>query len=98
MIPGLKLGHIVARRNWIEDFYSYASTSYGSPASFTYAVTTVLSQLELGRLRRLSPELEPEVLATLSDAALLVEEFAAWHRAQQAFSSFVERFIDGPPS
>lgn len=48
--PGLKLGWIVADDHFIEEYYEYASTSYGSPPSIFYLLLEVMARFERWRL------------------------------------------------
>ena len=45
-VPGLKVGWIVADQQFIDEFYEYASTSYGGPPSFLYTLVEVISRME----------------------------------------------------
>lgn len=48
--PGLKLGWLTASRDFVRDYYEYASTSYGSPASVFYLFIEVMARMERWRL------------------------------------------------
>jgi len=43
--PGLKVGWLVADEQFISDYYEYASTSYGSPASVFYLLVEVMARM-----------------------------------------------------
>jgi aspartate/methionine/tyrosine aminotransferase len=44
--PGLKVGWILADERFINDYYEYASTSFGGPPSFFYTLVEVLARME----------------------------------------------------
>lgn len=44
--PGIKTGWIVASEQFLDDFYGYASTSYGSPPSISYLLMEMFATLE----------------------------------------------------
>jgi aspartate/methionine/tyrosine aminotransferase len=44
--PGLKTGWILADSNFIDEYYEYASTSFGGPPSFFYTMVEVLARME----------------------------------------------------
>ena len=45
-VPGLKLGWFVADSRFIDEFYEYASTSYGGPPSLLYTLAEVIARME----------------------------------------------------
>jgi len=45
-VPGMKVGWILAAREFVDDFYEYASTIYGGPASFFYSLVDVYATFE----------------------------------------------------
>jgi aspartate/methionine/tyrosine aminotransferase len=45
-VPGMKVGWILAARDLVDDFYEYASTIYGGPASFFYSLIDVYATFE----------------------------------------------------
>ncbi|WNV84988.1 pyridoxal phosphate-dependent aminotransferase [Umezawaea sp. Da 62-37] len=51
--PGLKLGWLVAGREFVDEFYEYASTSYGGPASVFYLLIEVMARMERWRVEGL---------------------------------------------
>ncbi len=81
-IPGLKLGHLLAKPELVDKLYRYASTSYGSPPSFSYLTSTMINVLEHYQL---SGEcfLNSEIEATLSESKLLFKEYNLWLEAEQ---------------
>lgn len=48
--PGLKVGWLLASAAFIDDYYEYASTSYGGPPSFFYTAIEVLARMERWRI------------------------------------------------
>lgn len=48
-VPGMKVGWILAARDFVDDYYEYASTVYGGPASFFYSLVDVYMTFELIR-------------------------------------------------
>jgi aspartate/methionine/tyrosine aminotransferase len=48
-VPGMKLGWFIADKNFIDDYYEYASSSYGSPASLFYLLIESLAIFEMHR-------------------------------------------------
>ncbi|MFG1858454.1 aminotransferase class I/II-fold pyridoxal phosphate-dependent enzyme [Actinomadura geliboluensis] len=48
--PGLKAGWILAAAPFITDYYRYASTTYGDPASLFYSLVETLARMERWRL------------------------------------------------
>ena len=44
--PGLKIGWILADSKFIDEYYEYASTSFGGPPSFFYTMIEVLARME----------------------------------------------------
>ncbi|MBB4688779.1 pyridoxal phosphate-dependent aminotransferase [Amycolatopsis jiangsuensis] len=44
--PGMKIGWILAGREFIEDYYEHASTTFGGPPSFLYTVVELLARME----------------------------------------------------
>lgn len=45
-IPGLKIGWILADSTFIDEYYEYASTTFGGPPSFFYTLVEVLARIE----------------------------------------------------
>ena len=52
--PGIKLGWFIADRDFINDYYEHASSSYGSPASFFYLLMEGLAIFELHRQKEIA--------------------------------------------
>ncbi|MEU4772778.1 pyridoxal phosphate-dependent aminotransferase [Micromonospora sp. NPDC023644] len=48
--PGLKVGWFVADGAFIDEYYEYASTSFGGPPSFFYTLVEVLARMERWRV------------------------------------------------
>ncbi|MEU2062004.1 pyridoxal phosphate-dependent aminotransferase [Streptomyces sp. NPDC013455] len=44
--PGLKVGWIIADRTFVDEYYEYASTTFGGPPSFFYTLVEVLARME----------------------------------------------------
>ena len=44
--PGLKVGWFMADQAFIDEYYEYASTSFGGPPSFFYTLVEVLARME----------------------------------------------------
>ncbi|GAA2520378.1 pyridoxal phosphate-dependent aminotransferase [Winogradskya humida] len=44
--PGLKVGWFVADQSFIDEYYEYASTTFGGPPSFFYTLIEVLARME----------------------------------------------------
>ncbi|MEU6173847.1 pyridoxal phosphate-dependent aminotransferase [Streptantibioticus parmotrematis] len=44
--PGIKMGWITAERAFIDEYYEYASTTFGGPPSFFYTLVEVLARME----------------------------------------------------
>jgi aspartate/methionine/tyrosine aminotransferase len=44
--PGLKTGWIIADSGFIDEYYEYASTTFGGPPSFFYTLVEVLARME----------------------------------------------------
>lgn len=49
LMPGIKLGWFMAKKSFIEEYYEYASSSYGSPASIFYLLMEGLAIFEMHR-------------------------------------------------
>lgn len=48
--PGLKVGWLIASREFVDEFYEYSSTCYGGPASIFYTLVEFTSRMERWRL------------------------------------------------
>lgn len=64
--PGLKVGWLVADEAFIDEYYEYASTTFGGPPSFFYTLVETLARMEawlIGGVDRIGPghlaEFEP---------------------------------------
>ncbi|MEU7786164.1 MULTISPECIES: pyridoxal phosphate-dependent aminotransferase [unclassified Amycolatopsis] len=44
--PGMKIGWILAGREFIDEYYEHASTAFGGPPSFLYTVVELLARME----------------------------------------------------
>jgi aspartate/methionine/tyrosine aminotransferase len=71
--PGLKVGWILASTTFINEYYEYASSSFGGPPSFFYTAVEVLARMERWRhegVREIGPghlaEFEPGYGLTVS--------------------------------
>jgi aspartate/methionine/tyrosine aminotransferase len=60
-VPGLKVGWLLGSADFVEEFYEYASTTYGGPPSFYYTLVEVVARFERFVLRGGDPG--PEQLA-----------------------------------
>lgn len=78
-IPGLKLGHLLASKSFIERFYRHASTTYGSPLSFLYFCLTLLAVAETNaRAKGMIAEYPIQVVPACSSLKILQEDFDVW--------------------
>lgn len=78
-VPGLKLGHIIASENFINKFYRHASTSYGSPPSFLYLTSTLLSISEANyRKNDICVPLPDQVTTIASCQSIIQYDFNLW--------------------
>jgi hypothetical protein len=93
-VAGLSMGHIVADKTFIDGFYRYASSAYGSPPSFLYLTGTTLADLELGQRLGVTNRLEKEVAETLSSPALLFREFNHWCEAEALYAEFGDLLLE----
>jgi aspartate/methionine/tyrosine aminotransferase len=59
--PGMKVGWMLADRDFIAEYYEHASTMFGGPPSFLYTVVEVLARMERWRVTGLSEAGAPEV-------------------------------------
>lgn len=48
--PGLKIGWLIAATSFIDDYYEYASSTFGGPPSFFYTAVEVLARMERWRI------------------------------------------------
>lgn len=79
-IPGLKLGHVIADKQFIDNFYRHASTSYGSPPSFLYLVASSLAKLYNNDL-----SMDCELVGQFSKVEHILAEFKLWQRQKRLF-------------
>lgn len=83
-IPGLKLGHLMASKAFIDRFYRHASTTYGSPLSYLYLCLTLLATAETNNRASQMISLYPDTInAACSDPALLQRDFDLWVEIQR---------------
>lgn len=89
--PGIKSGWVVASEQFLDDFYSYASTSYGSPPSISYLLLEMFATLE-SRLYQTNPAWEPHWSTEYRlTPALLERALDDYRAANSEMSSRVER-------
>lgn len=69
-VPGLKLGWLVACREFVREFYEYASTSYGGPPSIFYLLVEVASRFERWFLEGIKEPAKAELREFDSDYGL----------------------------
>lgn len=80
-IPGLKLGHLLADKGFIQKFYRHASTTYGSPPSFLYLTSTCIATLEhMSYSHCFNNSLPNEIKKHVSDLNLIFGEFKIWKK------------------
>jgi aspartate/methionine/tyrosine aminotransferase len=48
--PGLKIGWLAASTTFIDEYYEYASTTFGGPPSFFYTLVEILARMERWRV------------------------------------------------
>lgn len=87
-IPGLKLGHILARQDFLDDFYRHASTTYGSAPSFLYLTSTCISAMEKYTRDGKDPNLPGDVINQFSDPDLITRDFDLWRRLGKVYFDF----------
>jgi aspartate/methionine/tyrosine aminotransferase len=87
-IPGLKLGHILARQDFLDDFYRHASTTYGSAPSFLYLTSTCISAMEKYARAGNSPNLPAHVINQFSNSDLITKDFDLWRRLGKIYFNF----------
>nr|MBI1231924.1 aminotransferase class I/II-fold pyridoxal phosphate-dependent enzyme [Cytophagales bacterium] len=87
-IAGLKLGHILARQDFLNDFYRHASTTYGSPPSFLYLTATCVASMERYARDGTDPNLPEVVTSQFSDPDLILEDFMLWRRLGAVYRDF----------
>ena len=81
--PGLKVGWILASAAFIDEYYEYASSSFGGPPSFFYTAVEVLARMERWRQDGLC-DVGPAQLAEFEDGYGLRRDDLA-----RAFASYV---------
>jgi aspartate/methionine/tyrosine aminotransferase len=79
-VPGLKIGWVVADKAFIDDFYEYASTTYGGPPSFLYTLVEVTSRMERWLILGLTEPGHREAAEFESGYGLRLGELAAAYR------------------
>lgn len=87
-IPGLKLGHILASKEFIRNFYRYASTTYGSPPSFLYFTLALLSIAETNsRSGQIVSQYPDPIRRACSNTKIIQEDFDIWLTAHSLVRS-----------
>jgi aspartate/methionine/tyrosine aminotransferase len=75
-VPGMKLGWMLADSALIDEYYEFASTSFGGPPSLFYTCLEMLARMERWRLQGIEPsgaelaEFEPSYNLELSNISL----------------------------
>lgn len=87
-IAGLKLGHILARQDFLDHFYRHASTTYGSAPSFLYLTATCVSSMERHTRDGTDPALPDVVVSQFSNSSLISKDFLLWKRLGKAHYDF----------
>lgn len=87
-IPGLKLGHILADKSFIDKFYRHASTTYGSPPSFLYYTASLTAFYEKAFAENKKAALPAELKDKASDKSILLQEFKIWRETIELHSEF----------
>ena len=82
--PGLKVGWILADRRLIDDFYEYASTTYGGPPSFFYTLVEVAARMERWRLLGLEAPGSEHLAEFERDYGITRGDLAAAYRSYHA--------------
>lgn len=54
-VPGLKIGWILADAAFIDEYYEFASTTFGGPPSFFYTLVEMLTRMELWLITGVEP-------------------------------------------
>lgn len=96
-IPGLKLGHMLASKDFISRFYRHASTTYGSPPSFLYFTATIINNFEYCYSTNGS-EIYQELRGKTSRPKLIMKDFALWSRFMRFHNLYqiclIENYLD----
>lgn len=92
-IPGLKLGHLLADKNFVSEFYRHASTTYGSPPSFLYLTATAIALFEKAEREQGKPKLPQSIADQVSDGDLLWEEFKLWKKHLEINKRVQKHFV-----
>lgn len=87
-IPGLKLGHILADKSFIDRFYRHASTTYGSPPSFLYYTASLIAFYEKAFWEKKRTALPEELITKTSQKNLLLQEFKIWRETINLHTKF----------
>ena len=92
-IPGLKLGHILADKSFIDKFYRHASTTYGSPPSFLYYTASLTAFYEKAFRENKRAALPAELMDKASDKSILLQEFKIWRETIELHAEFQKYVI-----
>lgn len=88
-IPGLKMGHLLANRDFVNRFYRYADTKYGSPASFSYLTATCLNALETAATSTNDSFIFHRFIENkFSSRQIIMDDFKLWQRLGHLHSKF----------
>lgn len=87
-IPGLKLGHILADKSFIDRFYRHASTTYGSPPSFLYYTVSLIAFYEKALRENKKTALPAELAHKVSQKDILLQEFKIWQETIKLHTKF----------
>ncbi|MEU6259170.1 pyridoxal phosphate-dependent aminotransferase [Streptomyces sp. NPDC047043] len=79
--PGLKVGWLLASSAFIDEYYEYASSSYGGPPSFFYTAVEVLARMERWRLEGRETVGPAELAEYESGYGLTVDGLGAAYRS-----------------
>jgi aspartate/methionine/tyrosine aminotransferase len=78
-VPGMKVGWILAARDFVDDYYEYASTVYGGPASFFYSLVDVYMTFELIRCCGAAAVARQELAGVAERYEMSLAEASAWY-------------------
>lgn len=87
-IPGLKLGHILVNKDFVDRFYRHASTTYGSPPSFLYYTASLVAFYEKALWENKRTVLPEELLHKTSQKGILLQEFKIWREVIKLHTKF----------
>lgn len=82
--PGLKIGWLVASASFVDEYYEYASTTFGGPPSFFYTLVEILARMERWRVAGMEQP-GPEQRAEFEDSYRL-----DLTRLQNAYGSYCQ--------